>query len=141
MSIDVGQILDQVQPLVESAILTVGSQWTQTRNPRGRQNAPTDRATGKAADPDPPTVVATGLPGIWVPDNAAGGQRYDGPNLPGSTEAGSLLLLPAVVDVQERDEFTCTDSRDLRLIGRTVKVTKVPDASAGAVRTLRAEIT
>lgn len=139
MSIDLGAILDGVQPVIDSAVETIGSEWTIWRNPRGTQDRVTDRVTGKVVDADPEQAIATGLPGIWAPDTGAGAQQFAGVNLPGAAETGSLVLMSDVVDVLERDVVECTLSRDERLVGRRFVVRKVPDGSAGVVRLLRCE--
>ena len=138
MTVDLSAILDQVQPVIDSAVESVGSEWTITRNPGG-DVGPVNRSTGRVVDPTPPTTVATAVLALWAPDTGAGAQQPEGPNLPGSVEAGTMVLTADVVDVQERDVFTCTLSRDPRLVGRAYRATKVPDGSAGAVRLVRCE--
>lgn len=138
MSIDVGAILDGVQPLVEAAIDTMGTTVTVRRNPAGGQDKTTDRATGAVTDPAPATAVHTAIPAIVIP-LAGGAALPDGVNLDGRVDGYRVLLLPSVTDVQKRDEVQVVASRDTRLAGRAMTVERVPDSSAGAVRVLECE--
>jgi hypothetical protein len=140
VSIDLGQILDVAQPYVDSAIDTVGSEWTILRNPAGVQDKTVNRTTGGATETSPEQTVATGVPGLWVPDSGQGAPTTDGKNLSSWTETGTMLFHSDLVDVQARDVLECTASRDPRLAaGRRFAVKTVPDGSAGVVRQVRCE--
>ena len=140
MSIDLGQILDSVQPLVEAAIETMGTTVTIRRNPAGGQDQVTDRSTLAVTDPAGGADVHVEIPAIVIP-LAGGAALPDGVNLDGVVDGYKVLLLPDVVDVQERDEIEVIASRDGRLPTRRMLVDKVPDSSAGMVRTLECEAT
>jgi hypothetical protein len=135
VSIDLGQILGAVGPLVGSAIATSGTTVDVTR--------PAGTIVAGSADPDTltvttgtVTVVASGLAAVVVP----AGRQADRPGYPTAPQttpaAYTVLLDPSVVDVQPGDVVTVTASLDVRLTGRRFAVTDVPDGFHATVRTL-----
>lgn len=135
MSLDLGPLFALGADLAAQAITTSGTEVSLSRNPKGRSDAATNRATLGLTDPAPAAPYATGQPAIVTPQPSAA-QQPEGPNLTGQADVYQIDLLPDVVDVQERDEVTVTASLDARMVGRTFVVDHVADGTAGAVRRL-----
>jgi flagellar basal body rod protein FlgF len=139
VSIDLGQILDQVLPLAASAIATSGTTVDLAR-PAGTIVDGTADPVTLAVTEAPVTVVASGLPAIVTPAGRQTADRPGYPTAPQTTPAAYTVLLdPSVVDVQPGDVLTVTASLDVRLTGRSFVVVDVPDGFHAAVRTLVCE--
>lgn len=138
MSIDLGAILDGVQPLVEDAIVTIGTEATILVNRQhGTDEQVNDDLT--TSDPTPDVPFATEVPALFVPD-PGGAQQPVGPGVTVLADGYTVLLLPdqelppGLLWIIRPDV-----SRDPAIIGVRFVVRRVAGGSAGAVRQLRCE--
>lgn len=138
MSIDLGAILDGVQPVLESAIISMGTEGSLLRNPGRHGDQAVDPATLAVTDPTPDQVMASAVPAIVVPATG-GAQNPDGPHLTSTTDDYLILLLPDQTAVVKHWLFRVDASRDPRLVGRQFHIVRVADGSPGAVRRLEAQ--
>lgn len=135
MSIDLGAILDQVQPVIVSIIESSGTTVDLLKNPQGAMDETVNPATLASTDPTPDEPLAAGIPALVIPA-ASIAQQADGPHLISQAEPYTVLLLPDQTPPPVHGLVVVATCRDTKLIELRLEVLSVTGSSAGAVRRL-----
>lgn len=135
MSIDLGAILDQVQPVIEALIESAGTVVTLLDNPQRAVDEQVDPDDLSSIDPTPDAPNDTGIPALVVPAISLA-QQQDGPQLTSRTDNYVVLLLPDQEPPAVHTMVRVDECRDTALLGMRLHVLGVSGSSAGAVRRL-----
>lgn len=138
MSLDIGPLFEMGAQLAAEAIESSGTTVDVTRNPGGTSRATVNRTTLEVTDSTPPATLHKDLPAIVVAQQSSA-QQPIGPNQDAQKDAYTVILLPEVTDLRKGDVVTVKTSLDPRLPGRDLKVGRIADGTAGAVRVLYCE--